>query len=448
MTRWAAALAGTCLLLGHAGESGAQVQQWPPRSSGGGLFGAGQASADRGGHDLSLSTSLIGSQGESAVETGTGAGAVSPDGGSVGLLDSELRYTFRRGASSLESSGRGYVSAYADARRLAGGELRVSATVAPGRRTRVTASQSLRSDPYLSLGAFGQLADVENVGLPDTDPTLGLAAQRSWRQDSSVSLGRDWSTRQTSGLSYNYSKVEFPAQGIGFDSILQSATASHNWRFSRAAGVRVDYNASRTDYQSELTAPLTSHSLLGGVDYTRRLSRTRQLGFGVSVGAANTDTVSAGSAGLARHWTPSAGATVRTDIGRSWAINGDYNRSSTVLAQAVLQTFYSDTLSVRAGGLIGRRLDATVTVGVARGRTPAGIDAVGRYDSYTGTTQLRWALASCCATTVSYSYYDYDVQGIELTTGFPPRSEIHAVRIGLTLWAPLYRSERRGEPAR
>ena len=118
----------------------------------------------------------------------------------------------------------------------------------------------------------------------------------------------------------------------------------------------------------------------------------------------------------------------------------DYSRTLSVLDRVSVQRFASDAIMMSAGGLLGHRVDLTVAGGLARGATPAAESASGSYDSYTATTQLRWALARCCATTASYSYYDYTLRNVFVLGGLPSHSTNNGLRVGFTIWLPLYGS--------
>jgi hypothetical protein len=128
------------------------------------------------------------------------------------------------------------------------------------------------------------------------------------------------------------------------------------------------------------------------------------------------------------------------DLGRSWLVRGIFSRGLTILEGVSNASFYANAAAVQLGGLIERRLDATVALGLASGKTATPGDEIGRYRTYTGTTQLRWALAQCCAAIVNYNYYHYTLTGIALAQGFPTSMNRHAVRVGFSVWLPLYGS--------
>ena len=433
------------LALAAAAPAAAQVQNRPAREGATGVFGGGQAappapSTTRSQQTLALTVSMLGSHDDrSRAEQRPGtAPALEPlSARSAGLLDANLRYRVGTVRHWFQAYGSAFMTAHDAERPLAGGEGRLNALTTLGRRTRLDLSQTLRDAPFMTLAGFGDLAQTADPGvLPDSDPTLAVNRQRSRTMNSAAVVSRDWTSRQSTSVGYNYSRTDYAAGSLGFDGRAHSVNLSHTWQFSRTAGLQAAYNTSRSRYAQGAGPQPTAQSATVGLDYARRLSPTRQIAFAVNGGASHVETIGADST-LRGRWTPSGSGSVRVDVGRSWAVTTDYSRSATVLDQAALRTFYSDAIAVNTGGLIGRRLDATLTASFARGRTPGGTGEVGRYESVTGSAQLRWALTRSVAAMVGYTYHDYRLRGIEVLEGFPVRSRLNGVRVGLSFWVPL-----------
>ena len=420
----------------------AQVSDLPSRPYRG-LFGGGRApDPNRLGHQVSVTTNLLGGYDDITSV----AGSVVPDApvqprftGSIGFVDSTLRYRVARQDRSLELSGHGYLTSFTSARPSFGGDLYVQAATPLGRRTNVTFAEAVRNDPLISLGEFGQIEGAVGPGvLPDSDPTLGLAELRSWSFDTSASLSRDWTARQSTSFSYSQGRIDYSDSELGYDSRSRSANVDYTWRYSRVAGMHMGYGGSWISFPDRDFSDTTTHSIDAGLDYNRRLSPTRQLALSGDVGAVYLRGISLTTGSLRGHWAPAARASARVDIGRSWALNGDYGRTVSVLDRISVQRFASDAFSVRAGGLIGQRFDTSVSGGLSRGRTPAAESRDGQYRSYTATAQVRWAVAQCCATAVSYSYYDYTLQNVVVLQGLPSHSQSNIFRVGVSVWLPLY----------
>ena len=60
------------------------------------------------------------------------------------------------------------------------------------------------------------------------------------------------------------------------------------------------------------------------------------------------------------------------------------------------------------------------------------------YQAYSGAAQLRYALARCCAVTADYDYYYYKLHDVVRPAGLPEEYDRNAIRVGLSLWLPLY----------
>jgi hypothetical protein len=140
------------------------------------------------------------------------------------------------------------------------------------------------------------------------------------------------------------------------------------------------------------------------------------------------------------YWTPSGHGTFRLGFGRSWSIAADYRRAVTVLQGVTVESFNTDAVVVETEGALSRRLDLSVSVAYSNGRTGAG-DSASRFASYGGLSQLRYAIARCCAATVNYDYYYYSLQDVAgVPSGVPPQYDRNSVLVGFTLWLPLYGS--------
>ena len=56
-----------------------------------------------------------------------------------------------------------------------------------------------------------------------------------------------------------------------------------------------------------------------------------------------------------------------------------------------------------------------------------------------GRLELRYALKNWAAIFTTYAYYHHRIEDPQLTaSGFPPRYDRHSVRVGMTIWAPLF----------
>lgn len=443
-------------VLAFAAGAAAQVQERPAREGGAGVFGGGQAPAPaptstRTQQSLSLTVSALGSYDDrSRAEQQPGLEPqlepLSQD--SSGFVDASLRYRLGNVRHWFTANGAAFLTAYEAERALAGGELRASGMTSLGRRNRVDVSQAYRDAPFMTLAGFGDLVLMAPDVLPDSDPTLAVHRQPSRTATTTASFAREWTTRQSTSFGYGFSRTDYPQDSLGFDTRSHSLNLQHTWQVRRSIGLLAGYDRSRSRYVGHAGHSPMTQSATVGVDYVRRLSRTRQIAFGGDAGAAQVEVITSDSDEVRRRWTPSGGGHVRVDIGRSWAVTADYSRSATVLHQAALQTFYSDAMVVNTGGLIGRRLDVTVTGSFARGRAPGATTDLGRYETRTAAAQLRWALSRSVATMIAYTFHDYRIRNVTVLEGFPVQSRLSGLRVGVSYWTPLFGERRAAAPTR
>ena len=444
MNHYAPFIAAVVCLLTSV-PAAAQVQDRPAREGGAGVYRGGQGappapSATATNQTLALTVSMLGvydDRSRSEQQPG-GEPALQPlKTRSAGLLDASARYRVGNVRRWLQAQGSGFITAHNSERPLAGMEALMNAFTTIGRRTRVNVSQSFRDAPFLTLQSLSDVGSSGNLGtLPDSDPSLAVNRQRSRLLSSTASITRDWTPRQSTSVAFNYARTDYAEGALGFDSNAQSVIVQHSRQFSRTTSVRAAYHASRSQFVGDGNPESVSQSATGGFDYTRRLSRTRQVGFAVSGGASNVETISA-EPGTPARWTPSGSARITADIGRSWVVNTEYSRSSSVLQQGAVRTFFSDAVSLSTGGLIGRRLDASLIGSFTQGRTPIGQGDGGRYESISVMAQVRWAISASTAAVVGYRLFDARILGVDLPDSFPARSRVSGIRVGLSFWVPV-----------
>jgi hypothetical protein len=432
------------LTLACAGVAHAQVRDLPARPYRG-LFGGGRPpDPNRLGHQLSLNVNLLGGYDDITQV----AGSADPNApvqprftGSTGFAEANLRYLLSKRERSFEVSGRGYLTSFSAGSPSLGADVQLQAAAPMGRRARIRASQAVRNAPYLSLGEFGQLESVVGLGtLPQDDPTLGLAELRSWGLDSSVSVSRDWTTRQSMSASYALGRTDYPDETLGLDSRSQTGSVDYTWRYSRVSGLHGSYTAANTDFPGRENAESTTHTMDGGLDYNRRLSPTRRVTVSGNGGAVYLRNISPTTGQLTGYWTPAARASVRLDVARSWVVNADFSRSVSVLDRISVQRFASNAFAARVGGLITNRLDASISGGFSQGRTAASESQSGEFESYNASAQFRLALARWGAATFAYNYYDYTLRNVFVLGGLPSHSTNNGFRVGISFFLPLYGS--------
>jgi hypothetical protein len=436
------------LTSGAANVVDAQVSERPPRAFRGLFGGSRSANPARSRQELTLSSNFLGGFDDNLNPQGGGGIAdllVPQQSGYTGFGDLSLRYWRGDARRSLTIDGRGYGTAYSigGTAPALGANLNVEAASDFARRNRMEFAQNVSSEPFVELGAYGSIDADVGADAPDNNPTNGLGPRRSWSMSSTASYSRRWTPRRITSMTYNYMKRDY-ADAFGYDNATHTAQAGYEHGLRRGSSLQTSYqyaHATFVDTGGHGT-PMQDHSLTTTYQYEKRFSSTRTMSFAAGMGATHSTTISSITREPRKYWAPNGHGTVRLDIGRSWNISGDYRRALTVLDGISPQAFYTNAAMARVGGfLLGPRLDAMLSAAYADGQASEGQNEAGRYRSYNLGVQVRSAFSSWCATVVSYSYYDYQLGNVvNLPAGFPTGFSRHAVRVGLTLWVPLYGS--------
>jgi hypothetical protein len=425
-------------------EAAAQIVQRPTRPYRG-LFGGGlPPDPNRSRTELTLTGSLL--AGYDTWLSPTGAELPSdptgePQSGNAFVGDVGLAY-FRgrtRRSVSVDAFVRGNGYTGIDADSTLGGTAVFAATTNLGRVTQLSASQDIAYVPTLVLGALQPIAlDPGSPVVQLADVTSGYLAERSWSSNSFVNVDRRWTARHLTQVGAAYSRQEY-LDDLGNDSTNRGANAMHSWTFSRTSSVRTQYDFNDSDLEGiDGVTPMTNQNVELSFAYNRRLSPTRLLQIEMGGGATHVDTLRSQDRSPLTYWMPSGRGSVSWDVGRTWAIGASYSRSVDVLQGVSLTSFATDSASASANGLMGSRIEAAISASYANG-TSGGTDTTGRFENYSGSLQFLYAFARCCATTVNYDYYVYHFQNVaDLPTGFPPDFDRQAIRVGLTVWLPLY----------
>jgi hypothetical protein len=447
-------LAAVALItLGVAATAAAQppieTQQRPYN----GLFGGGPPQdPNRTRTELSLNGSIFGGYDDNLVAAAPGLGGPGTGGDNAGnLIQGTLGMRYYRGrpVRNVSIDGNAYVVDYGDAGvgLTKGGSLGFSASTRLGRadRDQFRFDQRVSYDPLFSFGptaAIGPVVDVDT--LPQTEPALGIFERASWGSTTSLAYNRALGRRSSLDLNYDFEAREYetspdPTATLG-DSTSHRASFDLRRSLSRTWSTRAEYMlfyARPTD--SDGIRPLTDHNILAGIDWTRRVSRTRTLHVSASGGAHNVRSTL--GIGVERtpfdYWAPSGQATVGLDLGRNWNVSADYRRVVTVIPELTTESFLTDAVLVNARGLIGSRLELMLSAGRDWSDAADAGSAATADNTHVGV-QAQIALTRMLAATVTYTLFDYQFDEVaDLPAGFAQQSRRNAVRVGLSLWLPI-----------
>jgi hypothetical protein len=441
------------VMLAAPGWAAAQVFEPPPRSSGG-MFGAGPPpEPNRVRQELTLQGSVLGGYDDNLTPPSGGNVTTSYPSGYIGFGDETLTYRVGKNASSMEVSGRAYMNLYQNLGLgpSYGAEQRLRVRTI-GRRTQVEASQGLRYAPYFSVGLFGVMPNDVGAQNPDRNPANALTESRSWATDASASLVHQFTRRTSMNLGYDFSKQTY-VQGVGFDSQTQAGSVGLSRSIGRTLAILAMYRQSDSEFiehQDRSKLPLVTRTAHLGLRYLRHVSRTREVSFSGGAGAMDADTVEASTRKPVHLWGPSGSGTVRLDVGHSWSLAGDYERSVSVLQGIAPEAFVSDAGIIRAGGLLQRWLETVFTAGYSNGLAGQGTSggAPGRYDGYSGMVQLRFLMTRSWSSVVSVNHFQYRLNTeASQSLGISPDMHRNALRVGFTWSLPLFgRAAKRPEP--
>jgi hypothetical protein len=395
---------------------------------------------DRTSQELVITASALGGYDDHLAPFGAGSveSLEASDSGYTGLADVNVRYRRGRRAREFSLDGSTYLLSYSNMRidSPVGGQIRVGGFTTFGRLHRAQFMQQVRTDPYVTFGAFTPIRPDIGPGTgPDANPTNGLGPQRSWGSFTSASVDWRLKARTTFSTAYEYSRHEFIGLG-GYDNRAHKARLSYQRSFSRTLAARASYKYGDTQVIQTLqegSLPLVEHTAEMGFDYTKGLSRTRKLEISGGAGATHVDTLSQFGNTPIKEWTPSGYASARTDIGRTWALSGTYRRGVTFLDGITPEFFLADVFFVQAQGLLERRLQLDFSAGYSNGAQPISGLSNGRYDTFTAVAEARYVIVRSWAVTASYNRSNYRLYGFPPPPAGPePRFDRNAIRIGMT----------------
>jgi len=439
------------VLLAGVPPVGAQVLEPPPRASRG-LFGGGPPpDPNRVQNDLTLRVNFLGGYDDNVSPPGTSdAIALTRPSGYTGLTDVQLIYDRGNQERSVDVNGRGYMNAYRNVglKPTYGGELSVRAHTKVNRRDELAANVHSSYDPYFSLGAFNQPSPEGTVGVPTSNQSYALDKSLSWSLNADTSYSHQWTERGDLSGSYSFAERTFDSVRM-FDSHTNAGSVSFgapigerlsldtSYRYADNRFVRHDAAANRRT--------IVDQTIDGGLRYEKRLSATRQLTLAGGAGGLHINGTDFSLSQTFSFWEPSGYGRAQFDFHRSWSLSGEYRRALSLLQGLTPDPFIQNTATISLGGYLMQRLEGVFETGYAKARAgfSAGPLGPGRFDSYSGTAQLRVQVTRTLSAVVIYNHYQYQLDQAaqeSLHTASPVRR--NAVRIGVNWQQPLMTSRR------
>jgi hypothetical protein len=302
-----------------------------------------------------------------------------------------------------------------------------------GRRTNVSANQTVSYQPFLMLGLFPELTNnvvavAEPAAQEQSAPFEDYTDYRT-----AVDLRHKVSRRGEIEVGYSHQFSNFSTDVR--DLRIHRASGRYLHEVSRGLGLRLGYGYSAGEYfDFEETRTVEGHIIDVGVDYSRALSVSRRTTLSFVTGSAAFKDEDA------TRYQINADVRLNREIGRTWNATAAYTRSA-AFVHSFSQPFFSDSVGAELSGLVTRRTEFVINASGSLGEVGFQSTGDNGYESYSATSQLTFALTRNLALTASYAYYLYTFEsGVDLPIGLARDVERQNVQLALRTWIPLYRS--------
>jgi hypothetical protein len=281
-----------------------------------------------------------------------------------------------------------------------------------------------------------------NAELPGLEEPIAPAAEYQVRETESYSFATDALIAVGSArghrlaVSGNYARTELRKQLLERPDMI---TYSGRARYSHGVG-RTGVLSTEYEYRvGEVgLTPYAQHLVNISGEYSKALSSSRRATFRFTVSPSTMEMPdSAQSAAITGRVSKLQGSgAVDYQFLRTWRASASYRRGVEYVA-VLTEPVFSDSGRADLSGLLGGRVDVTVSAAVAKGQSALTRNTQ-RLDTYTGTARVRVALTRALALSTEYFYYFYDQRGSSLAPGLPSTFEQHGIRAGLVLWVPVF----------
>jgi hypothetical protein len=428
-----------CLLAGAVGP--ALAQGISPNPASGGLFASRRTpqGTDSRAAELTMTVDFGGGydQQPDSNEVLPSPIPLFNQTGYLGAVTGEVAYSKGWESHSVDATGSAYLN-HAGVRvdRLIGGDARFEWATELGRRSGLNAAVSASYQPTSLFNAYGPVADQIEDDVPSSAPSQGVTPQEWLNTEGNVGWFRNATRHQRMEVRYTRS-LRQPISGPGFVNRAHNLTYSHTWTPRETLGLRPKYRYSLNEQRDELgqEMPLESHSAELALNITKRFSPRRQLL--LNLGGGMTHSRYDLPAGTSTFTLPTFSGTARMQLARIWALSVDAGRDVTILEGISPEAFATNSVAVRSETLMRRRLNLLLSAGYSRGA--GAVTESSEFDTSGVTAQLQYALSRHWAMYGAFSHYRYSIGvGAPVQSGLPSRYELNSIRLGLSLWLPLY----------
>lgn len=361
--------------------------------------------------------------------------------GALGQASAALLYNVNlsrlRVNASAGSSGRYYPSIVNRFLRRDFAVLSTHAQVGLG----IVANASVSYRPYSLHALFPELQSQDEAPLDEIEasPDLDLAASSEHLLTYGGGLGyqRGLSRRTSLNTSYSYRRRKSTTDVLrGFER--QSAGGGVIYNLSSGLALKAGYHYMQAEYDRSGRLA-RNHVIDGGLDYRKNLALSRRTYVSFSTGTtASTDPVNERSR---TRFHLVGGAMIEHEIGRTWQAAVRYSRGL-IYHEAWPEPVFSDGVTAGIAGSISRRLTAQAIARAATGRVGFSEDD-GGFDTLSSAATLTYGISRNIAVGLRYAYYLHRFERvIVLPPGLTDQLDRHSVRAYISLWAPLFQSNR------
>jgi hypothetical protein len=343
----------------------------------------------------------------------------------------------------VETNGqvyRSYASGGAD--QLTSGNANVRAETNIGARHGVNADAGISSQPSMLFDAFGPVTQPGDPGVPGATPAQGITEQRFISTSASGGASRRWSTRQRTDIRFGESHQN-PTGPLALEGSSRTASLGHQWLPARWASIQLGYslNDNRQGVAVDVERTVRSHDFRVAIQVQRRLARTRMWAADLGVGVSRSSTRLVSDPASRDFTVPSASLSTQLQFSRAWRLEADVARSASVLSGLAAEPTATTAGSLRLNGGIGQRLQLLLGGGIAEGESL--LTQVNGYKSTSASVQMQWALSRSIAVFASGSHFEHELKGVLVVQpGFPTRFQRRSVRVGVTIWVPVFGIQR------
>lgn len=267
-------------------------------------------------------------------------------------------------------------------------------------------------------------------------PGLPYAATATENHIGEARLDASFQYSKSSTLSAGASRTQtvFPTAS---DSDFRSTGYHGLWRrrLNRDFGLRLGYSRSRVEYQASDSPGYIFEELDAGVEFSRAFTVSPR-----TTMAFRTTTSIIRRTDIGRHFRLNGEFNLARRFRRTWQASLNASRATQFIAGYV-EPVFTHTLGGSVSGLLADRVEWVTSVYGSRG--DVGFDrSGGQYEIVGAITQLNFAVTRHIGIYNQLGFYRHDVPSQASSIPVPGRLSRQVFSAGITAWLPVYTRER------